>query len=142
MKRLAVILALGLSLTGCAGLDFSKSILAGGASFTAPITNPVTPRMVKDLENGARVAVAGLVTYRRLCVAGNIDVSCRGHIENIQFFTKQICSKYEQARCTEGLLPELRAFVRTNDQVNAISTFNLIRGIISDIKAARAAAGA
>ncbi len=44
-------------------------------------------------------------------------------------------------RCVEGVLADLRHFVRTNDQVNAVSAFNLARQLINSIRAARTAAG-
>jgi hypothetical protein len=125
MKKLAFALILLVPLTGCAGL-------ADGFKFlTSSIENPVTPAMMYDVENGLRVATAGLLTYRRLCILKKVDVHCRANIEKIQVYS----------RAAKPVLVNLRAYVRSNDQINAISAFNTLRQIISDINAAKATAG-
>lgn len=131
IRKYVLVLALGLSLAGCAGLDFSRSILTGGASVTASIQNPVTPRMLYDVENAATTALAGLVTYRRLCIAGKVEKSCRQTIWIIQGYTKPL----------QAALPQLRAFVLKNDQINAIKVFNEVRQLVGGIVAAKQAAG-
>jgi hypothetical protein len=125
MRKTFLALALIIPLTGCAGL-------ADGFKFaTASVENPVTPAMMYDVENGLRVATAGLLTYRRLCILKKVDVHCRANIEKIQVYS----------RAAKPVLVNLRAYVRDNDQVNAISAFNTLRQIIADINTAKAAAG-
>lgn len=131
MKRFLILCAVALTLGGCANLDFSRSILAGGSSFGLPITNPVTPKMVYDAENGLIAATAGLVAYKRQCLAGRIDQSCKAAIARIQTYT----------RPAQIAVKKLRAFVRANDQINAIQTFNALRDLMTQITAARTAAG-
>lgn len=128
MRKFLVILALLIPLAGCAG----GSVLVGGGSLTAPITNPVTPAMLYDIENGFSIAVAGLLTYRRLCIAGKADTHCRGNIARIQVYT----------RAAPPLIRQLRAFVRDNDQVNAISVVNELRQILLNVNSIRANMGA
>lgn len=138
MKRIFIVLALLVPLAGCAG----GSVLTGGTSLTASIANPVTPALLYDVENGAKIAVAGLLTYRRLCIAGKADTNCRSNITRIQPFTRQLCTVYSNGRCQAGLLADLRAFVRNNDQVNAITVFNQARLILLHINELRNSTGA
>jgi hypothetical protein len=126
MKKLILVVALAASLTGCASL--SQGFL--GFDVTASVTNPVTPAMLYRIEEGARIATAGLLTYRRLCIVKKIDQSCRQTIASIQVYTRKL----------KPILISLRTFVRTNDQVNAISAFNLAREILTEIQVQRTAA--
>src|SRR4051812_43839160 len=116
MRKIVIAFALCVPLLGCAG----GSVLTGGTSLTAPITNPVTPAVLYDIENGFRAATAGLLTYRRLCLAGKADVHCRGNIARIQVYS----------RAAKPMIVQLRAFVKANDQVNAIDVVNQLRLIL------------
>lgn len=136
MKRLAVLLVLALSLGGCANL--SNALI--GFDVTASIANPVTPDRLVKVEQAARIGVAGLLTYRRLCILKKIDASCRDTITDIQFYTRQLCATYAQGQCQTGVLADVRTFVRNNDQVNAIKAFNLARDLLSTIQLKRTAA--
>jgi hypothetical protein len=127
MKKLLFALALLIPLTGCAGI--SKSLI--GFDITASTANPVTPAMLGDIEEGLSAATAGLLTYRRLCIAGKADAHCRGNILIIQTYTKQ----------AKPLILALRRFVRENDQVNAVVAFNTLRDIVLQIKSTRATMG-
>ena len=136
MKRLAILLVVALSLGGCAGL-MERFI---GFDVTASIDNPVTPDRLNKIEQAGRIATAGLLTYRRLCILKKIDRSCRGVITDIQFYTRQLCTTYAEGRCQTGVLADVRTFVRTNDQVNAIKAFNLARDLMNTIQIKRTAA--
>lgn len=114
MKTLAVILCLFLA--GC--------IEVAGLSPQASISNPVTRDMLYDVENGAIVAVAGLKAYKRSCVELVIPQSCRGTIQNIQRYTRQI----------PPYLAQLRSFVRNNDQINAVAIYNILQGLLAQAK--------
>lgn len=134
MRKLLIVLALALpvGLGGCAALDPNgKSIFRGGSSFTASIDNPVTPKRLYQVEQGLIAVTEGLLVYKRSCIRQVIDQSCRGVIAQIQVYTRQV----------RQLLPRLRAFVRANDQVNAIKVYNEVQGIVADINSKRAAAG-
>lgn len=126
MKRLLIIFAVALSLGGCANL---KNIFDLA---TTPVT--VTPAMVYQIENGLKVATAGLVSYRRLCIKKVIDPvtrNCRGVIQKIQPYT--IAAK--------SALSDLRVAVAANDQVTAITAFSAVQKLITDIQAQRQIAG-
>jgi hypothetical protein len=127
MKKFVLILALIVPLAGCAGL--SQRLI--GFDITASTANPVTPAMLGEIEEGLSAATVGLLTYRRLCIAGKADAHCRGNILRIQVYTKQ----------AKPLILALRRFVRENDQVNAVVAFNTLRDIVLQIKSTRATMG-
>lgn len=123
MKRYFAILAVALTLGGCASLDpGGKSILSGGTSITAPITNPIGRKELYQIENGMTAVVAGLVGYRRLCLRGLVDTHCRGNIERVQGYTRPLAA----------LLPDLRSAIRRNDQISAVKLFNEARALLSN----------
>lgn len=126
MKRLLIVLTLALSLAGCANLKTAFDIA------TTPVT--VTPTMVYQIENGLKVATAGLVSYRRLCIQKVIDPvtrNCRAVILKVQPYT--IAAK--------TALVELRLAVKANDQVTAMTAFTTLQKLIADIQAQRQITG-
>lgn len=144
MKRIIVFL-LALSVSGCANgfPDFSKSILAGGASIIQKTHNPITEDMLYGIENSFIVVFAGLVTYRRECIKAreaarvtkqpvdNLFTNCHEVIVNIQKFTRPAKDK----------LLALRIFVRKNDQINAIDVYNQLQDILATVIAVKKSAG-
>lgn len=122
MRKFLVLLAVGLTLSDCANLQRALDV-ANVA--TASIQNPVTPAMLRDIESGMIVVVAGLNAYRQSCVRGVLPPSCRTVTRSIQTYTKQI----------PPMLVTLRAFVRNNDQVNAIVVYNTIRNLLDGLRA-------
>lgn len=126
MKRLLVIIAVALSLGGCANLKTAFDIA------TTPVT--VTPAMVYQVENGLKTATAGLVAYRRLCLQKVIDSvtrNCRAVIVKIQPYT----------RAAAVAIVDLRIAVRENNQVNAISAYSALQRLITNIQSERQLAG-
>jgi len=128
MKKivLAVVLALGLS--GCASV---QTALQGLSYATVGVNNPVTKTHLYAVENSAIVIFAGLNAYRQACIAGAAEANCRGNIRKIQVYTRQI----------PPLLTNLRAFVKNNDQVNALTMYNALTQLFKDVKATAAAVG-
>lgn len=127
MKRLLIVCALALSLGGCANLKSAFDIA------TTPVT--VTPTMVYQIENGLKVATAGLVSYRRLCIQKVIDPvtrNCRAVILKVQPYT----------RAAATAIVNLRVAVRDNDQVTAIRVYSELQRIITDIQSQRQLSGA
>jgi hypothetical protein len=123
-KVLVLVLALGLG--GCAQLQNLGTAISIG---TTSIANPVTTERLYQMENAAIIVFTGLKEWRRLCVAGQINATCKDQIRAVQVYTRQI----------PPYLVKLRAFVRNNDQVNAIVIFNTLTDIISTVKARAAA---
>lgn len=125
MKRFLILCAVALSLGGCANLPKIIELATVGVS------NPVTPDMVYRVENGMIVAVSGLVAYKRACIAKTIDQACRGTIMKLQVYTRQAAPA----------IKDLRVFVRTNDQVNAIKAYNLVSSLLDQFKSTALIAG-
>lgn len=109
------------SVTACAQL---KQAFEVGNLVTASVSNPVTPVMLYDMENGAIIAFAALNAYRQTCVQGTIPPSCKDVIRKIQVYTRQI----------PPYIRQLRVFVRTNDQVNAVVLYNTVGNLIAGMR--------
>ena len=128
MKRLALALLVAFGLSGCAQLGQALQV---GSLVTASYTNPVTPTMLYQAENGAIIVVAGLGAYKKACIQGAADVNCKANVQKIQVYTRQI----------RTLLPSLRTFVRNNDQINAVTVYNEIVSLIASVKTTAAQSG-
>lgn len=112
MKNLALILVVicSTALGGCAEVRQATSALVVG------VQNPITKQDLYQVENGMVIAFAGLNAYKRLCVQGTIDSSCKDVIRTLQVYTRQLPS----------LLANTRAFVRSGDQINARVAYNAL----------------
>jgi hypothetical protein len=128
MRKFLAIAMVALSLGGCAQL----SAISGGLSLvTKTIQNPVTETELYQIEASIRIMVEALLTYRRACIAGSADLRCRENIEAIQPYTKQV----------PALLAQLRQFVRTNDQINAVVIYNQLTQLYTNVKSSAAQLG-
>lgn len=125
MRKIALALVLALSLGGCANLRDAVSI------GTASVQNPVTRDRLYALEVGVDTVIIGLNAYRKECLAGRVDVNCKQNIRLVQPYVAQL----------PPLLTRLRRFVKTNDQVNAVSAFNELAGALGDAKGVAAQYG-
>lgn len=125
MRKLLAVVAIAFALSGCAQLKEAVNFATVG------VANPVTKNMLYEAENGAIVVFAGLNAYKQTCVQGAIPASCKDTIRAIQTYTRQIPPQ----------LKTLRAFVRTNDQVNAPVVYNTIMQLLSNAKATASANG-
>lgn len=123
MKKLALILFLGLSVAGCAQLQAARD---AANLATASITNPVTPEKLDSAEAGLQLVFAALNTYRRACVQGIADLRCKDNIRALQKYTRAI----------PPFLNEARKFVDQNDQINAVTMYNTLIAMIADLKQA------
>lgn len=121
-----VILILSLLLSACSQLQTAESLLTTG------VKNPVTPQRLYEAENAAIVLFAGLNAYKQTCVSGVIPPSCKDTIAAIQVYTRQLKPR----------LRTLRAFVRQNDQVNAITAYSVIQQLMAGAKSTASANGA
>ena len=128
LKRIALALTLTLSLAGCASLE---AITNGLSLATASVANPVTPIKEAQIELALDSAVKVLQTYKQACIAGSADKNCRDNISQIQAYTRQI----------RPMVLQLRNFVDTNDQVNAVVVYNQLSSLYANMKSAAASLG-
>jgi hypothetical protein len=128
MKRYIVVALVALSLGGCAQLQTAGNLFNAA---TKSYDNPVTEQELYQIEASLRIVSIGLVTYRRECLKGTVDVNCRLNIEAIQPYTRQI----------KPLLLELRQFVRTDDKVNGIIVYKRLANLYNSIVTTATARG-
>ena len=125
MKKIAIILAVTLSLGGCAGLSNVISKVETAVTLgTASVANPITKTRLNQMESAVIVVFAGLNGWRTTCIQGLIPPSCKADIAAVQVYTVKI----------PPYLTQLRVFVKTNDQVNATAIWNQIIAIISQVQ--------
>lgn len=125
MKRIILALTLSLSLGACASLPSIHTIQTIAQLGTASVANPITKQRLFQMESAVTIVFAGLNTWKRQCQLGTIPATCRDQIAHVQIYTRQI----------PPALKQLRAFVKEDDQVNAVVVFNRMTGIIADVKA-------
>src|SRR5450631_1035312 len=128
MKRIILALTLSTALAGCATVQAIDTAFQLG---TASIANPVTNDRLNQVESAITLVFAGLEGWKKSCVQGLIPPACKTQIGQVQIYTRQL----------PPYLAQLRAFVRTNDQVNAAVVFNNIVGLVSTVKTQAAAGG-
>lgn len=117
-----------LTVSGCAAL---QSVLNATSFITTSVTNPVTPERLNAVEQALTVVFAAGNAWKKACRAGAAEANCRANIATAQTYTRKL----------PGLLTQLRAFVKNNDQVNAIVVYNQITAIIANFKSAAAQSG-
>lgn len=128
MKKLFAIAMLAVSLAGCGTLG---NIGTGISLVTKSIANPVTTTDQYSVEASFRIVVGALQAYKSACAAGTADANCRANVATIQVYTRQV----------PPYLTNLRAFLRNNDQINAINTYNELVALITQAKQTAAALG-
>lgn len=123
MKKLllAAALAFGLSAGGCATID---QLVNAAQVVTKSYTNPVTKNDLYQVESGVRIAFTALQAYKDSCAKGLADTNCKSNVAAVQTYTRQL----------PPLLVQLRGFVKNNDQVNAITVYNQIAGLVTNFK--------
>lgn len=133
VRNILCIAWMGVMLGGCATPfgTFVKNVGSAVSIGTASIANPVTKTRLNTLERGINVIAAGLNSWKKDCVDGIIPAACHEQIAAVQVYTRQV----------KPALVRLRVFVKNNDQVNAISVFNDVVDLITDIKAGAATGG-
>jgi hypothetical protein len=128
LSRACFATAFVLSLGACSTLQNIGAAISAG---TASIANPVTPTRLNQMESTLTLVFAGLNTWRTSCAQGLIPVNCKVQIAAVQVYTRQI----------PPYLAQLRAFVKSGDQINAVSIFNQLTALVGTIKDHAAASG-
>lgn len=118
MQRIFLVVALAIGLSGCAGLGTGISLI------TKSVANPVTTSDLYQAESGFRIVVAGLAAYKKACAQNAADKNCRANVATIQTYTRQI----------PPYLTQIRTFLRNNDQINAINTYNALTALIAQAR--------
>ena len=121
MKRIILAVVLALGLAGCAQLS---GIGTGIGLVTKSVANPVTKADEAQIELAIDAAVSVLRGYKKACVQGTADVHCKANIGQIQVYTRQM----------PPLIAQLRNFVDTNDQINAIVVYNQLSTLYTSFK--------
>lgn len=123
-----------LLLGGCAGTlpSLAENVLSlPSGVLTQSIQNPVTRDTLYRVENGLRVAVVGLQTYKNYCNGRPVGDRCDVIVAQLQSYSKR----------ARPLVRQLRTFVRKNDQVNAGVVFTTLRGIFAEFQTTAAREG-
>lgn len=120
MRKYLLIVLVTLSLGGCAQLQTAQNLFTAA---TKSYDNPVTEQELYQIEASLRIVVEALLTYRRECIKGNVDVHCRENIELVQPYTRQV----------DPLLAELRGFVRSKDKINGIVVYKRLANLYNSI---------
>lgn len=128
IRNAALAISLVVGLGGCAALKEFQNV---ATIATANVQNPVTPKMLYQAEQGLVAVVSVLQVYKNACARQTIPPSCREVIAEIQVYTTQAAP----------LIVRLRAFVRQNDQINAVRVYNAVQGLLTQINASRATHG-
>lgn len=128
MKRLIATALVALALGGCAQLG---TIGTGIGLVTKSVANPVTKTEEAQIELAIDAAVVALRGYKTACIQGTADKSCRVNIAAIQRYTRQM----------PALITQLRGFVDTNDQINAVVVYNQLTSLYTNFKTSAASLG-
>ena len=128
MKKLLVALPLLILLGGCSTLQNIGAAISVG---TTSIADPVTPTRLNQLESAVTLVFAGLNTWKSSCAQGLIPAGCKVQLASVQVYTRQI----------PPYLTQLRAFVKSGDQINATSVFNNLMTLVTTIKSTAAGSG-
>lgn len=128
MKKLLIIPLLCLSLSGCITIQGLQTAFTLG---TASITNPVTKDRLFEIETTVSLVFTGLNAWKKTCAQGLINAACKDQIAAVQVYTRQI-PPYQR---------QLRGFVKTNDQVNAMVVFNTLVDLVTTVRSQAALSG-
>jgi hypothetical protein len=121
MRKLILAFPVLLLLGGCAGVAETALNLPSGV-LTTSVQNPVSKNTLFRVENGLRIAVAGLQTYKNYCNGQPVGDRCDVVVVQLQTYSRR----------ARPLVRQLRTFVRRNDQVNAAVVFTTLRGLFAE----------
>ncbi len=121
MRKIIFALALMLPIAGCIT---AGDVVNGVQLATTGIPNPITKDTLYDLENVAIITFSGLGAYKKSCANGALPASCKDVVGRLQVYTRKL----------PPILVDLRAFVKNNDQVDAVKAYATAKQIIADFK--------
>lgn len=121
MRKLLIVLAAAVALSGCAQLQ---------NAFTA-IANPATQQTLVEAESAYGAALAIAVGYRNACAARTIPASCRKIVPQLQAADRKV----------QGAIVAARNFIRDNPTISPISAIQAVQKAISDFQTVEATYG-
>lgn len=121
MRRIVLTLLLATTLGACSTLG---NIGTGISLVTKSVTNPVTRTEEVQMEAAIDAAVIALQGYKTACAQGTADKPCKANIAAIQRYTRQM----------PPLIAQLRTFVDTNNQINAVVVYNQLTALYANFK--------
>lgn len=122
MRKLLTIIALSLSLAGCAGAN--KSVFEGGSSIVAPIRNPIGQSELDKIRAAYGSALAIAVGYRDACAQRLIPASCRTAVRKMQPYGEKAQRAFVVAR----------NFVANNPTISAVSVLQAAWDAVKDLQ--------
>lgn len=128
MRKIVLALFLSIGLAGCSTL---QAIGTFSSIVTKSVTNPVTKTEEVQIEAAIDAAIVVLKGYKAACIQGQADKNCRANIKAIQLYTRQM----------PPLIAQLRNFVDTNDQINAVVVYNQLVTLYGNFKNSAAQLG-
>lgn len=139
MKRIAIAFVFALGLSGCAALNSAgTSILQGGTSLTASITNPATPVTLYQVKSVYATALDLANGYRTYCyakpyatlmadqIAGPICKSRRSIVTKLQSADAKAASAISAAD----------AFIKANPTLSAVSVIQQAYAAVTSFQGA------
>lgn len=129
LRNLVGAALLSLTLAGCA-TQFG-TITKGIDTLTKSVTNPVTKSDEAQIELALDSAIVVLKGYKTACINGTADANCKANVARVQAYTRQM----------PPLLAQLRNFVDSNDQINAIVVYNQFTTLYANFKTTAASLG-
>ena len=122
------IFAAAAMLPGCASVN---ALETGVTLATKSIANPITRDDLFQVESGLDVVFKALNLWKKACLAGAAEPSCRAHVVAVQKYTTPLPS----------LVDQLRGFVKNNDQVNAHVVYDQFTQLYNQAKTVAASFG-
>jgi predicted small secreted protein len=126
MRKIILALTLSFTLAGCATTGGFSTFVSGISLATKSVTNPVTRDEEAQIELAIDAALSILRGYKKACIAGTADKMCRANIAAIQGYTRQM----------PPLIAQLRGFVDTDNQLNAVVVYNQLIALYANFKKA------
>lgn len=118
----ALVLSASLTLGACAGMD--KSILEGGTSMTATVTNPVSRDTWYGIEAAYMSAVRIMVQARRNVCTTTSSTTCVPK--------SAVLAMQDADRKARSVLVPFRTFMRNNDQISALSALASVQQTVTE----------
>lgn len=143
MKRYLAILAVALSLGGCANLgglldSSGTSVFKGGTSLTASISNPATPVTIYQVKSVYATAVDISNGYRDYCYARPYDTLMKDEIagpicKRRRFIVTKLGEADDKAFAA---IEKAEAFIKRNPRLSAVTVIREAWAAVTEFRGA------